>query len=77
MNRCGTSEGGGADREVEPDCYCLAGWTSWEPWRSIYEVDMQKTTNKMREEKERAVKRRVEGKMKGRTGIYRAQSIRR
>ena len=53
------------------------GWTSWEPWRSTYGLDLQKNTKKMREEAERAAKWRVEGKMISRAGIYRAQNIRR
>ena len=53
------------------------GWTSWEPCRSIYGVDLQKTTRKTRKEEERDAKRRVEGKMKGRASIYMAQNIRR
>ena len=52
------------------------GWTSWEPWRAIYGVDLQKNIKKMREEAENAAKWWVEGKTIGCAGIYRAQNIR-
>ena len=77
MNRCGSSEGGGTAREVEPDHCHFVGVN----FLGAMEVDMwgrfSKIARKMREEVEGAAKMSVEGKMIGHVGIYRAQNIRR
>ena len=55
------------------------GWTSWEPWKSIYGRRYAKITKKKKNKRERrkGSKMACGGKMNSRAGIYRAQNIRR
>ena len=78
MNRYGSSEGGGAARELEPDRFRLAQVD----FLGAMEVDLwsrstkKKKKKKTREEAEKAANGDV-GKISSRMGIYKAQNIRR
>ena len=50
MNRHGSFEGGGSTSDVESERCRLAGRTSWGPWWSISNLNLQKSETRHKQE---------------------------